>query len=319
MLPDTIFGMPLAIGEDYDFMGLPLLYRGAYEGRLSKIGETPCVVITPKGQLKPLQVEKLCHAIYEKEALPCLVHAEGATAYQRNAMTERNIAWLSAEHTFSIPFIAASCDARELHRRAARALTPNAQRVAVGAIEGSLMGMTTTAVAHALGVSLSSAGNYFSECEAACPGLVGSRGRARFLQMPDGMNKRTLYSVLRPYFSSPVEARVFLKLSDSDFKVLGTLPLSGMSALSQRTDIADDPWRTYALCESKVSDVFPNSLVVGEHDQPDVLVELWSYRSGRGKGAVDGISLLIDLEELGDGGDERLAEAINTLRKEVLA
>lgn len=318
MLPESIFGLRVRNEGTYDFSGLPQLFRSSYEGQLARIGDVPCVIATPRGQLRPLQAEKLCQSIRERESLPCLIHAEGATAYQRRAMTERGIAWIFSENTFSIPFLAASCNARELLRRSAGPLSANAQRVAVGAIGGPLMGMTTSELAETLGMSLSSAGNYLAELDAACHGLVGSRGRARFLQVPDGMTREGLYDELRPYMSSPVRERIFLKVAQSDAGAMGSLPLSGMSALSMRTMIADDPWRTLALFGGDVDEMFPHSTVVGEHDQPDALVEVWRYAPWQESRMVDAVSLLLDLEELDAAEDERLEDAIAALRREVL-
>ena len=319
MLPNSIFGIPLVVVEPFDFANMPLLYRSSYEGMLARIGDTKCVIATPRGQLKPLQAEKLCRTIYEETTLPCLIHAEGATAYQRRSMTERGIAWLSAEHTFSIPFLAASSERRELRAKGPKLLSANAQRIAVRVIDGSLEGMTTTKAAKALGVSLSSAANYYAELAAACPGLVGSRGRSRFLQMPDGMSRSGLYGALRPHMVNPARESTYLKVAESDTAVLDSLPLSGISALALQSEIADDPWQTRALFGTRIAEAFPNSTVVGEHDQPDVLVELWRYPSGQGSDAVDSVSLLLELEERDNEDDERLEQAISALRMEVFA
>ena len=318
MMPESIFGLPLVDEGPYDFPRLPILYRASYEGRYTRIGSVPCIVVTPKSQLKLLQVEKLCQIVSESESLPVLVHAQGATAYQRKAMTEHGIAWISTPNTFSIPFLAVSCNERELRDRTAKTLTANAQKVAVGAIGGALMGMTTTQIADLLGVSLSSASNYFLELEAVCNGIVGSRGRTRFLQMPVGMTKESLFDTLRPYMSSPVQKRMYVKAIDRDLVSFEALPISGMSALSLRTNLADDPWRTRALFRGNVQDRFPFLEVVGEHDQPDVLVELWRYEPWIENNTVDEISLLLDLEEYDGMGDERLDEAVELLRRDAL-
>lgn len=319
MLPESIFGLHMRDEGAYDFPGLPLLFRSSYEGRLARIGDVPCVIATPRGQLRPLQAERLCQSVLERESLPCLIHAKGATAYQRKAMTERGVAWIFSENTFSIPFLAASSSARELRRKSARPLSANAQRVAVGAIGGLLMGMTTSELAKTLGMSLSSAGNYLAELDAACHGLVDSRGRTRFLRVPDGMTREGLYDALRPYMSSPVRERTYLKVAQSDADAIGSLPLSGMSALSMCTMIADDPWRTLALFGDSVDEMFPGSVIVGEHDQPDALMEVWRYAPWQQNGMVDAVSLLLGLEEWGETGDERLEDAIAALRREALS
>ncbi len=319
MQPRSVFGLDVRQGEAYDFVGLPMLYRSAYEGTRSTIGDTRCVIVRPKGQLRPLQAEKLCRLIWERESLPCLVYAEGATAYQRSAMTERGVAWASSENTFSIPFLAASCDERELRRGKAKPLSAGAQRVAVGAMGGWLMGMTTTEVAGELGVSLSSVANYFSELDAACQGLVGARGRTRFLRLPECMTGEMVYEALRPYMSSPVRERIFLRVAADDARALDSLPLSGVSALSLRTEIADDPWQIRALFGRKADELFPSSQVVGEHDQPDAMVEVWRYEPWGRDGVVDAVSLLLDLEGWQQEGDERLEEAVETLRRDVFS
>jgi len=316
MLPDSIFGLRINDEGAYGFAGLPMLYRVSYDGRFARIGGTPCVIVAPKGPLKPLQVEKLSQEIFERESLPCLVHAEGATAYQRKSMTERGVAWISSEHTFSIPFLVASCDARELRRKSARPLTANAQRLAVRAIAGLVIGQTTTEVARTLGVSLSSAANYFAELDAACPGLVGTRGRARFVQVPEGRTREGLYDALRPHLTSPVRKRVFLKVAESEVEAMMGLPLSGVSALSQYTELSDDPWRTCALFGSDVKGVFPDSIVVGEYDQPDVLIELWRYEPWERDGMVDAVSLRLALDDWDRSRDERLEDVIDRFVRE---
>lgn len=319
MLPASIFGQSIVIGERYGFDGLPLLYAHAFEGRRCIIGTTPCIIATPTGALRPLQAQKLCQLVLESEQVPCLIHAEGASAYQRRAMTERGVAWIAAENTFSIPFLAVSSSARELRKRAAACLSANAQRIATGVLGGRLIGLTTTEVASQLGVSLSSAGNYFSELEAIVPDIIGSNGRTRFLQVPEGMARADLYRALRPFMRSPVKGRAFIKLNAHDEDAVRRLPLSGVSALSHLTDINDDPWRTVAHFGKGADDLFSHSEIVSEHDDPDLAVESWRYTPWATDGMVDTVSLLVELEEITGASDERLEDAIETLRGLVFA
>ena len=49
------------------------------------------------------------------------------------------------------------------------------------------------------------------------------------------------------------------------------------------------------------------------------MVEVWRYEPWESGGTVDAVSLLLDLEEWDQTGDERLEEAIGVLRREALS
>ena len=315
-MPERIFNMEVRVSGEADLHGYPLAYTSAYSCLDASIGGSPCIIVEPKGEVKPLQVGKMAGRIEAGEGKPCLLFSPKVTAYQRRALSERGVAWMSSEDTFHIPFLAASCRPSRRRLGDGQALSAGAQQVAANVIGGSWDGLSTTQIAGIMGKSLSSVSGYLAELGSIAPEVVGSRGRTRFVVSPSGaQGKRDLFDRLEPHLSSPVRRRVFLAPGREGADLFGSLPLSGASALSERTMLADEPWVTRAIAASDkpgIDRLLSCSEVVTRSDSPSALLEVWDYAPRED----DAVSLYLDVRELAESeGDERLDMAVEGLKE----
>lgn len=317
MMPKAIFSMPFRIANEVDLTPYPLLYRGNYEIWHAAIGKQACLVVIPKGSVKPAQLQKVIATLEGRERVPCVVYCPALTAFQRASLTERGIAWIAAEDVFSIPFLAVS--SRRQNVFPARSLSPSAQLIAVRLIDQSWEGLSSTQIAHRMGKSLSSVGNYLREIEAIQGAYIAHRGRTRYLDRA-GRTAHEVYDELRLYLSTPVKRREYYAIHAGDGS-WRSLPLSGVSALSRQSLLQDDPWVTVAVGPSDnqtFDSIVRNWEVVSIEDAPDVCVEYWAYDPAPMLSCVDNVSLLLDLEELvKNSDDERLAYATDQFARRV--
>lgn len=323
-LPEKLFNMPIHIKQERKLSGYPPLYSGAYEFYNAIINATPCIIVFPKDSVKPLQISKMFASIQAKEKRWCVLASDRLTAYQRTKLSEYNVAWIASSDTFHVPFLAAaSCGFDPVSEKPGM-LSANAQFIATHIVAGDWAGITTSELAKLLGKSLSSASNYLAEISAIDASLVSSRGRARFITIPEKIqSRRDAFGTLKPYLKSPVRERRYLILDKEGRKIVDALPHAGITALSEHTVLADDPWTTHAICfkdKAALAQIETHSKRVSRNDEPDALLEIWSYDPCGNNGRINAISLYLSLEDSAhDANDERLEEALDQLREEMLA
>ena len=315
-MPERIFNMELRVAGEAGLRGYPIAYTSAYRCLDASIGGVSCIIIEPDGDVKPLQVSKMAGRIEAGEGRPCLLFSPRITAYQRRSLSEHGVAWMSAEDTFHIPFLAASCRPFRPRVGDGQPISTGAQQIAVRAIDGSWDGLTSTQIAGIMGKSLSSVSGYLAELHAIEPDIVGSRGRTRFVVSPcDAPGKRGLLDRLEPVLSTPVKKRFFLQLGPEGMRLFRALPLSGMSGLSKRTMLADRPWETRAISASDkaaLERLLSCSERVSRNDSPEALLEVWNYAPDEG----DEVSLYLDVRDLAESeNDERLDMAVEDLKE----
>lgn len=318
MLPEKLFNMDVVVKGEFSPRGYPLFFS-SYRLNRASIGNVECVVVEPKAEVRPLQIDKVCARIEKKEGVFCVFFAPKLTAYQRKSLSGRGVAWMASEDTFHIPFLGASCMPRRRGELAPKKLSAGAQALAVRIVDGGLGAMTTTQIAEAMGKSLSSISAYFAEIASVAPEAIGSRGRTRFVAPPGSAEARNgLFAKLEPFLSTPVKRRFFLVLDDGSKHEFENLPVSGVTALSRVTMLADDPWETRAVAASErdvIARMLEDCEVVAEGDSPDALLEVWKYEPSE----RDRVSLYLDVRALAESeGDDRLADAADELRRRFL-
>lgn len=322
-LPQKIFNMPVLVEGPADLTGFPSLYTHAYNCLKASIGDTGCIIVEPSGDIKLAQTRKMIERIQEEGTLPCLLASPHLSAFQRQSLSEHGVAWIKSADTFHIPFLAAASAADKKRSKLAAPLSLGAQRIAVRIIDGSWHGMTSTELAERLGKSLSSVSNYLAEIATIDETLIGSHGRTRFLRAPQTTESRIgCLNKLEPYLSSPVKKRLFLVADKNGLGKLSRMPLSGVSALSMHTMLADDPWETRAVSTSDKAaygEVLQHSKQVTRYDGPNALLEVWRYEPRNGSESIDEVSLYLALKEYAqDEHDDRLDDAITQYRERIL-
>lgn len=318
-IPKKIFDMPVKLGGAVVLNKYPLYFSRSYRCQKASIGNAPCILVEPLAEVKPLQVSKMFEKLSASEGVPCLLMSPSLSAYKRSALSERGVAWVMSEGSFHIPFLAASLNTPRSARGSSDSLSAGAQQIVAHALNGSWDAMTTSEVSAKTGKSLPSVSNYFSEIADAEPSLIGNKGRSRLIVSPkETSERRSAFERLEPRLHSPVKRRHYLVCNEVAQKMCHDLPLSGVSALSARSMLADDPWETRAIAASdkeRLSALLKSTEQVDKYDSPNILLEVWSYPPA----GDDLVSLYLSLREYASKEhDDRLDEAVAELRGEML-
>ena len=319
MVMGSIFGDEIVAEERLSLDCYPMLYSLSYEMWYARVRDVRCAVILPKSVIKLEQLLKVMRSIEKNENLPSIVISEDLTVFQCRELSSAGASWYKADDIFSAPFLAAS-SYRIPRSRTASPLSTGAQRLAVRMLEGAWGGRTASQIAAIAGKSLSSVSNYFREIEAICPDLIGTSGRTRFVN-GGHLSKNYLLGLFVPNLSSPCVRRTYYRMPSGVDVPLLDLPVSGVTALSRLTMIADDGCVTYASHApigqilARAKKLLPEGIEVSELDSPDVSIEWWSYEPWNIDGSVDLVSLYLDTSELAKQSfDERLGAAADELR-----
>lgn len=319
MVMGSIFGDEIVAEERLSLDCYPMFYSLSYEVRYALVRDVRCVVIIPKSAIKLEQLLKVMRSIEKNENLPSIVISENLTVFQYRELSVAGASWYKSEDIFSIPFLAAS-SYRIPQSRAAAPLSTGAQRLAVRILEGAWDGRTASQIAAITGKSLSSVSNYFREIEAVCSDLIGTSGRTRFVNSGH-LSKGHLLDLFITNLSSPCVRRTYYRMPNGTDAPHLDLPVSGVTALSRLTMIADDGCITYASYAPigqipvRVEKLLPEGIEVSELDAPDISIEWWSYEPWNIDGLVDLVSLYLDTSELAKQSfDERLGAAADELR-----
>lgn len=320
----SVFGHPVCVGGEVSLEEYPRYYQLDYDINYGGVGSRPCIILCPKGPAKPAQIIKVCRSLESRHGLPCLVVSERLSPHARRELSASDVSWFVSDAMFCIPFFSAMCVQARRGLRKKDLLSWGAQRLALHIVDGSWEGLTATEVSRRMDMSLASASNFFGEIEAVVPDVIVRRGRASFIDV-QGLSSSELFARFRPHMGSPVKKRSYYlgRKHLVGASLQPDLPLSGVSALSEMTMLADNSWKTYAMYGSARdvrSFADANGLIeVAREDSPSLAIEQWRYPTDASNGMVHPIALILDVEDIFERvADERLEGALEKYRSEVL-
>lgn len=278
-----------------DGMGLPLYLKGLYSLEQWTVFGVPLVAGAPADNPAVKTLAKHRDALEGALGLPVAFALEGATAYRIERMLEAGMPFIVPGRQVYLPFLGIAlskegANAGRSRETAVGAVSPQTQRLALMALYGELDGASVTQAADLLGVAKMTASRAFDELEAIDPSLVAAEGRRRVLH-PDE-SKRALWQKLEPHLTSPVAREYRL-----DHVLEGDFPLSGMSALCDRTMLQDNPWPTIAVTKAQEKELGLAS-TAGPDDEPACVAQVMRYNIGyenEGASAIDPLSAILSL------------------------
>jgi hypothetical protein len=302
--------------------GYPRFYGTDYDISHIRIGSVDCTLLKVDVGINLPTVTKMVPILESKEGVPCMIQAPKLSDYQKKRLSDLDIAFFISPNNYYIPFLGALN--RQLKNRPERmtGLSAQAQRLALHIIDGSWIGLSSTDVAYKMKKSLPSVSNYFREIEAAVPQTIEKQGTKKVLVNNDDLSKGELFGLFEPSLLTPVKDLVYAKFNGAPKSLIGQGCLfAGLSALSMKTMLVDDRWKTYAISKYERSclDRYEKDLImVTESDDPDVLIQIWGYPpENKGDDAVDDVSLYLSLKESQRLKDPRGREALEILRKRI--
>lgn len=311
-----LFGVAVVRGKGHSLSQYPRFYEDMFDAVDARIGTVSCVLLETKGDVSLRPLMKAVSQIQEDEGVPCVVVSPVLSTYQRRALSQEGVAWLLSLDVFHVPFLGMACTRKTPSRRSS-ALPPQAFRLLAQYLEGAYDGKSTQEVSRLLGKSLSSVTGYFAMLDDLFPGIVGAKGRMRFLE-PSFRSEvcRAITDTSQQPFSAKLPRKHYYRTGKrpEDFLARG-FKKAGVTALAQATMLADDPWTTLAIGRKafEESRLLEGAVEIAEGDDPNLLVEVWPYEfDDREEDTVLPLEIWLSLRDAAED-DERVAEALGDM------
>lgn len=275
-----------------------------------------------------LTVRSLVRAVSKVDSRHVAIYSPHLDGNMMKALSCEGVAYIRDDGNVFLPFLGVAASPVP-QGRAAKPLSPHAQRIVLNVITGRWDGMSAGELAETMGLSRSTITNCLAEIEAILPSSISTEWRKRIVRNP-GMSKDELLAEFESYFVSPVRGRKLLKGRGAldPLKRNGAL-LCGESALPYYSDLAHDMGiLRLALYRKDIAAVMTETgedwIEANWFEAPDIIVEEWSYGIDGASGAsvasrefkmLDAIGLYAEMR--GEGQDDvRLLDAVSQLREE---
>lgn len=310
VLSQPVQGMPL---DSEELRGLPRYLANRYSFNRVRLVGRSIVLVEPRGQsaLTPSSVGKDLQQLQDRLGEPVAIIREQLASWERGRYVAAGIPFVVPGEQLFLPMLL--LDLREVKRRPVADvkrldhLTWAAQAVALRhLLSEDVEDASLQDLAERLGYSRMTLTKVQRELESHGLCRVTAVGRTKRLVFE--LDHCTLWEKLRSVARSPVRERLLLNRCDTD------LPLSGLSALAARTDIADEARPVFAAAAPQVKDMKANKLIetTPDLDVAVVILEVWNYAPsllspGR---IVDPLSLYLSLSH---DPDERVQAALTSM------
>lgn len=294
--------------EKYD--SLPLNIAGAFDLFNLRIGNNEMLIAVPHADINLSTLRKHQRRIEALTGMHCVLYLKNLTYYARDKMIEEGIPFVWEGRQLYVPFLGmvlSSASRSELPY--CSKISFLTQKLLFTAIYQQWEKVNVTTAAEIIGVSKMSVSRCFDEIEAFGIRQLEVKGRTRLLSCGD---KRVFWERIQPILVDPVINSYALR---QDLK--GDHALSGISALSGYSMLADDPFPTYALTKKGIGSININrAALVPPGEIPGCIVQKVGYWIEFGDGTkIDPLSTALSISEE-DKKDPRVEKAIEEMLEE---
>lgn len=253
-----------------------------------RVQEQRYLLVTPDdSERSPAVLGELLRLFSSAYGLASVLYAENATRCHTRAWRREGFAYITAHAGCS--FCGDAPTAREPRERLSHMLSPCAQALLVRQlVRGDVEGQNLRSLAALMPYSAALLGKAKDELlqHHLCRYAAGTRaGRFRFV-----LTRDELWQAALPLLSSPVRVSYRVRR-----ELCVGLPRAGLSALSDRTDIADNPLPTFAYYARSLQKRLPRASMT----EAGAILQLWSYPPeailGAHPASVDSCSLYLSL------------------------
>ena len=315
---DTMLGIDAEIAVWDQSAQLPHSLREAYDSALITLLGKPFVLLFGNypEEVTPSALEKHLEWIENNFGLRSIYAAETLERYNRKRLIERRIPFVVPGNQLYLPDL--GIDLRE-HLKNARKqkskLGPSAQAITLTYLLERLgvHPFTATDLSKEFGYAKMSMSRAIQDLEECGLLQITSEGRERRAAFKG--TRREIWNRAREQMKSPVKKRIYL---ERDVLIEGHI--SGLSALSEQTQLAPPNRRVFAITDKQWKKIQsrPGVRIIPEasNDSAEVELEIWSYdpyRLSNGQ-FVDPLSLALSLANL---NDERVEQAIEHILEEI--
>ena len=292
---------------------LPLFLREPYAYRFSRIhGRDVLLMIVQTPQTpSPAVISKQTGVVRDRTGLEPIVVLPSLSSYNRKRFVERGVSFIVPDNQMYLAPL--GIDFREHNRRSrpdVKTVQPATQCTIIALLSRRLPGneYAPSVLAEKLRYSYMTFTRVFRELESISFGDQLVSGRMRILRL-SGVDRHALWNHVLPYLSTPVK-RTETVLLRKEPKT--ELPLSGISALAQHSNLSEPNRKTVAVnggqwrCiqrEGAIKEVPPT-------EEAATSVEVWKYSPHTWREIVDPLSLYLSLR---DSPDERVQAALDLM------
>lgn len=327
-VPNCLFSIPLVLSPDDVSTKIPRRISDDFSLKSARLGEgREFLAAVAARRPTVLSSRSLVRAVAKVDPRRVAICSPYLDSGMMKALASEGIAYIRDANNVFLPFLGMAASPVS-EGRAAKPLSPHAQRMALNLIAGRWDGLTAGELAEAAGVSRSTVTNCLAEIEAILPSVLSTEWKRRVLRNP-GISKDGMLEAFEPYLVSPVKGRKLLRGRGA----LGALRrsgalLSGESALPYYSDLAhDEDMVRVAVYRKNLAEVQEEAgdgwVEARWFESPDVIVEEWAYEFDGSNGvsmpatgfdALDALGLYAEMR--GEGEDDvRLADAVAQLRE----
>lgn len=287
--------------------GLPLYIAGAFDLFNLRIENNKMLIAVPHADINLATLRKQQRRIEALTGMHCVLYLNNLTYYARDKMIEEGIPFVWENRQLYIPFLGmvlSSASRSELPYCAKISFLT--QKLLFTAIYQQWDKVNVTTAAEKLGVSKMSVSRCFDEIEAFGIQQLEVKGRTRLLSCG---NKKVFWEEIQPILVDPVINSYALR---QDLK--GEHALSGISALSRYSMLADDPFPTYGFTKKDIGSInISRSALVPPGEIPGCIVQKVGYWIEFGDGTkMDPLSAALSISEE-DKRDPRVEKAIEEM------
>ena len=199
--------------------------------------------------------------------------------------------------------------------RKGRRLSPSAQVLLLSQLlKGDIEGLSTKEIAKKLGYSTASISNACTQLKKNDLCVSYRNGKEVLLKFRG--DSHNIWKQALPYFKSPVKQRILVKMGRGGDNTKGKL--AGISALSLKSNLADDDLPTLALSCRAVDFGLMQKWLNSDVDRydADAVIESWRYDPALISDAdvVDPLSLYLSLR---DNPDERVQSELSSMMESI--
>jgi hypothetical protein len=275
------------------------------------------ILLIPKDSQEhtPAELSKHADIVRKQLSMDVVVLLPELTGYNRKRMIGHKVPFIVPRKQLYLPDL--MIDLRE-HFKGEREnrreyLSPSAQVVLLYCIMQKRDALYPGDLATKLSYSRMTLNRAFDELAYFELAAKVFSGRDKLLKF--SMGWKELWQKALPVLRSPVKKMVFFSTKPSG---ISQFHLSGISALAERSMIAEDKLPVYAVEWNSYQLMFRNGRIkeIPSHDEAVAAAELWHYSPGllSNSNTVDPLSLYLSLH---DSQDERIQSALDSMMEAV--
>jgi hypothetical protein len=315
---ETVLQTPMVINGPIPSTALPAFLTQRYVLIEGAILDRPCILMLGVDIQDDTPATIAKHRDLVRRQAPgraVILVTERLSNHNRHRLIAQHVPFIVPGNQLFAPELAV--DLRE-HFRSERdapadGLAPTAQLILLAALMDRIPPETTaTELASQFRYSAMSMGRAITELEAFELAQTEATGRFRHVRFT--LPRETLWARARPHLRSPVRKRRRVRQPPHGLD----LPLSGETALAERTDLSAPRIETRAVAAAAWKTLATSYQLDGPPgwDEPVIELETWSYDPLLlgDAGIVDVLSLWLSLP---DGADDRVAAAKDALLGQV--